>query len=190
MVTITNDLNLVAAAIDAGQLVAVPTDTVYGICASIDRPQAIEKIYEVKARPAGLALPVLVASRTAAEELVGSLPQAALDLVNRGWPGALTVVVPCSRAIAAAVGGIGTLGVRVPDSALLRELLQRTGPLATTSCNRHGEEPAVTAEEAAAVLGHDGLVLRGPSGQGLASTVIEVRGEELLVLRQGGFDLG
>ncbi|MEI6700149.1 MAG: L-threonylcarbamoyladenylate synthase [Actinomycetota bacterium] len=190
MVTISSDLSFIAAAISSGQVVAVPTDTVYGICASIDHPEAIGKIYGVKARPAGLALPVLVADRAAAEELVGPMPPAVLDLVRRGWPGALTVVVPCNAAVATAVGGNGTLGVRVPDSDLLRALLRLTGPLATTSCNRHGEDPAFTAEEAAVVLGDDGLVLRGPSGQGVASTVIEVRGEELIVLRRGGFDLG
>ena len=187
MVTITSDLDLVASAIEAGQVVAVPTDTVYGICASISNPRAIEKIYDVKARPAGLALPVLVASREAAESLVGPLPQAVRDLVNRGWPGALTVVVPCSRAVASQVGGDGTVGVRVPDSEQLRALLERTGPLATTSCNRHGEDPALTAEQAAVVLGREGVVLRGPSGLGIASTVVELRGDDLVVLRQGGF---
>ena len=124
----------------AGGVVLVPTDTVYGLAALT--PDAEEDLFVLKDRPADRSIAVLVADRQAAESLAESVPPAPLaELMDRHWPGPLTVVLPrppTHRAHNSAATR-GTVGVRCPDHPWLRRLLAEVGPLATTSANRHAE---------------------------------------------------
>ena len=139
-------------ALRAGGVVLLPTDTVYGL-AVLD-PVAEEDLFVLKGRPANRSIAVLVADRSAAESLAEVVPAPLGDLMDRHWPGPLTVVLPRSRRRGAPrLGGDrDTIGVRCPDHPWLRRLLADVGPLATTSANRHGEPTPATAGEVLASL--------------------------------------
>ena len=187
---ITSSLETIARALDAGGVAAIPTDTVWGIAARLDRPDAIASIFTVKQRPPEVALPVLVASPAVALSLVGELDAVAMGLMATFWPGALTVVVSCPPGLAKLTGATSTVGLRMPDDPRLLTLLEATGPLATTSCNLHGQPPATSAEEAASLLGEGDVVLAGTAGGGRSSTVAEVLDGVVRVLRPGPIVLG
>lgn len=165
------------AALRRGDVVAIPTDTVYGLVATLAHSR---KLFEVKRRPADVDLPVLVFGRAQAESLAADpLPAQAA-----GWPGALTLVVRRAEHVTAELGAhADTVGLRVPDHPVPRELARRLGPLASTSANLHGEPPATTPEEAAR-LGV--LVVDGGTCNGTPSTVLDCTGPgEPRVLRGG-----
>jgi tRNA threonylcarbamoyl adenosine modification protein (Sua5/YciO/YrdC/YwlC family) len=173
-------LNVAAKAIEAGQLLVVPTETVYGIAARPDRPDATRRVFEAKRRPTGLALPILCASAEAAWDVGASSP-AARALAEVFWPGPLTMVLPRSeRSRAWELGDEpGTVGVRVPDLDLLRALLDTTGPVAATSANISGRPPLDTGDDLRAAFGDEVAVyvvvrpgLGGPAG--MASTVVDL----------------
>lgn len=184
-------LGLASDALDAGHLVAIPTDTVYGIAARIDRPDALRSLFAAKGRPWSQALPVLAASSGQARSL-GRMDAMAMKLAEAFWPGALTIVVARLPGVDALLGGDpATIGLRVPDLAEVRALLERTGPVATTSANRSGEPTPDSIEGVAAAFGErialyiDGGTA-GPSG---ASTVVAVAGGSLRVLREGALGI-
>ncbi len=187
---ITASLDAVARVLDAGGVAAIPTDTVWGIAARLDRPDAIAAIFAVKQRPPEVALPVLVASPAMTQSLVGDLDEVAVRLMARFWPGPLTVVVTCPPGLAMLTGATSTVGLRMPDDPRLLALLEATGPLATTSCNLHGQPPVISAEEAASLLGEGDVVLAGAAGGGRSSTVVQVLDGVVSVLRQGPIALG
>ena len=137
-----------AAALRAGGVALVPTDTVYGLAALT--PAATDDLFVLKGRPADRSVAVLVADRPAAESLAEAVPPALGELMDRHWPGPLTVVLPRREAPGPRLGGdAGTVGVRCPDHPWLRRLLAAVGPLAVTSANRHA---APTPPEAREVL--------------------------------------
>jgi tRNA threonylcarbamoyl adenosine modification protein (Sua5/YciO/YrdC/YwlC family) len=175
-----------AAALAAGEVVAIPTDTVYGLAVDPRRPGATELLFEAKGRPDSAALPVLVGDPAAAFEL-GILAGAAARLVERFWPGALTVVVRRgSAARAFELGGDpGTIGLRCPAHTLAAGLLRRAGPLAVSSANRHGGTPCHSAQEVLAAFGGSVPVLDGGECDGRPSTVVTVGPDGLECLRQG-----
>lgn len=158
-----------------GEVVAVPTDTVYGLVAMLDHST---KLFDVKQRPADVDLPVLVFGRAQAESLCAEpLPPQAEQ-----WPGALTLVVRRAEHVTANLGThTETIGLRVPDHPVPRELARRVGPLASTSANLHGHPPCTTADEVRAVL--DVLVVDGGTCNGTPSTVLDCTGSEPRVLR-------
>ena len=172
-----------------GQLVAFPTDTVYGVGAVIWNAQAVRRLYEVKLRPAGKAIPVLLADAADLSLVARNLSQSVLGLVERLWPGPLTVVVPRAEAVPNEVTAGGTtVAVRVPDHDLARALIRAAGaPLAVTSANLSGQRSPVTAREVAAQLGSRiPLVLDGgPCPGGVASTVVDLSGPTPVILRPG-----
>jgi len=137
-------LTRAAQLIRGGGVIAFPTDTVYGLGAAADDEIAIKRVYRIKGRPAGLPLILMVAAESQLEGWVHLDPRAEA-LIRRWWPGPLTLILH-------AKGG-ATLGVRIPKHKVALELLRATGPLMTTSANLHGKEPAMTAEEAAALPG-------------------------------------
>ncbi len=173
------------AAIRAGQVVVVPTDTVYGLAGDPSNPAAVERIYVIKGRPPGLELNLLAASITQLDGLVEMDP-AARALAGAFWPGPLSMVCPVGRRRLAIPRSGGTLMVRVPGHDLLRGLLAATGPIASTSANRHGAPPAATAPAAELALGGDvaGVVDGGPSN-GMASTIIDLSSTPPRLLREG-----
>jgi tRNA threonylcarbamoyl adenosine modification protein (Sua5/YciO/YrdC/YwlC family) len=167
------DLDDALAALLRGEVVAIPTDTVYGLVAV---PTARGLIYELKDRPPGLELPVFVADIDQALAAAADVTPLARALMDRWWPGALTIVV------AAASGG--TVGLRVPDHDVPRELCRRAGPLVSTSANRHGAPPCTTATEVRAALPAL-VVIDGGTCEGAPSTVVDATGEKLALIREG-----
>ena len=175
----------------SGRPILVPTDTVYGIAADPANPQAVARIFELKGRPTDKALPVLV-SDLAALERVAVLNDQALALAGCFWPGAVTLVLPRAEGFTHDLGGddAGSIAVRIPQSEPLRALLGSTGPLAVTSANRSGEDPAVTLEEALSVFGADMPALETSNeAGGEPSTVLSLLGAPE-VLRAGVISLG
>jgi len=172
-------------AIRAGGVAAIPTDTVYGLACAPEDAAAVERIYTIKRRPEGLELTILAASIADIEEDV-ELTAAVHALAESFWPGPLSIVCRLRRRSWAVPRSGDTLSVRIPDHALALELLRATGPLATTSANRHGRTPAVTAEEVAAELdGEVDAILDGGHSAGLASTIIDCTTTNPRVLRDG-----
>jgi L-threonylcarbamoyladenylate synthase len=177
------------ALLRAGGIVAVPTDTVYGIAADMALPDAIERLFAAKQRPPEKAVAVLLADAAQADEL-GVLSPAAAVLAQRFWPGGLTLVLPLrpgARLPRVLAGGAPTVGVRVPDHPTPRALAAVLGPLPTTSANRSGEADARDAREILERLGESlALVLDGgPIRGGPASTVVDCTLEWPSILREG-----
>ncbi len=165
----------------------MPTDTVYGLAVDPTNPQAVATLYAVKGRPGDRPLPILVAGLAQAEELV-VMSDRARGLAGRHWPGALTLVCPVRADAPAGLGDpeTGTLGVRVPDHPVCRELLAAAGPLAVTSANRSGEPPVLDDGTARDLFGDAVAVyLPGRCPGGRASTVVRVRDGRAEVLREG-----
>ena len=176
----------VADVLQAGGVVVLPTDTVYGLAVRADLPGAVDRLAELKDRAAEQPVAVLVASVEQAEA-VGELPAWAHRLVEQWWPGPLTLVLRRRPGLDWDLGTpADTVGVRLPDHDLVRALAEAVGPLATTSANRHGETTPPTATEAAATLARppDLVVDDGPC-VGAASTVVDATGPEPVVLRPG-----
>src|SRR5271165_2573670 len=143
----------VLGALAAGAVVAIPTDTVYGLAARLDRPDAVAAVFELKGRPTDLALPVLIGRWGQIDQVVETWPRDASMLAARFWPGPLTVVVPARPSVGPLLGFPGTtVGIRRPKHRFVRALCQRAGPLAVTSANRHGAPPCRTAAEVAAAF--------------------------------------
>jgi L-threonylcarbamoyladenylate synthase len=180
-------LVLAAEAAAAGGLVVVPTDTVYGIAARVDRPEGLAALFEAKSRPRSSALPVLVAGADQAASL-GVFSPPAGALARAFWPGPLTIVVPLRAGFDVDLGGDGrTVGLRTPAHPFLLELLALTGPLATTSANRSGEPTPRMVAEIVEVFGEvvDVYLDGGPSSGGPPSSVVSVGEASPALLRAG-----
>src|SRR2546422_10778787 len=169
-------LQRAAQLLRSGAVIAFPTDTVYGLGASVDDELAQKRIYQIKGRPAGMPLILMVAAESQLEGLV-HVDSRAEAMIRKWWPGPLTLVLY-------AIGG-GTLGVRIPKHKVALGLLRHSGPLMTTSANLHGREPAMDAEEAAALTGVMAVIDGGTAPGGMASTVLDLTGPEPHVLREG-----
>jgi L-threonylcarbamoyladenylate synthase len=172
-----------------GGVVAFPTDTVYGIGASLRFPEALDRIYEIKGRDTDKPLPVLLSSIDRIG-IVAEMPEPrVLELIRRFWPGGLTVALPARPGVPPqVVAPDGTVGVRVPDHSIALAICERAGgALATTSANRSGQRPACGPGEIEAQLdGAIDLVLHGgytPCGE--SSTVIRVDDARIAVIRAG-----
>jgi len=181
----------------AGGVVAIPTDTVYGICVALDTPGGIERLFEVKRRPPDKGIAVLLGS-TAQAGTVGRLDDAATTLASAFWPGGLTLVLPlrADRSLPAVLMGDATIsqpkvGLRVPDHDAPRALARAVGPLPTTSANRSGEPEAHDADELEAQLGPalDLILDGGPAHGGPASTVVDTTTEPVRILREGAISV-
>lgn len=173
----------------AGQLVAFPTETVYGLGANALDPQAVGRIYAAKGRPGWNPLIVHVADRAAAERLVLAWPESADRLAERWWPGPLTLVLPRRPEVPDAVtAGLDTVALRVPSHPIALALLRASGlALAAPSANRSGEVSPTTAPHVAASLGDRiPLILdAGPCEVGIESTVLDLSATAPVLLRPG-----
>lgn len=192
MVADPESLALAAAALRAGTVVAIPTDTVYGLAADPRQPRAVERLFAIKERPSDVALPVLVAGRDQLAAVAADLDGVAELLADRYWPGPLTLVVPRRGSFTADLGGPATarqtVGVRWPDHPVVEALCRGLGPMAVTSANRHGDPPATGAEAVAEVFAGEPeltVILDGGRCDATPSTVVECRGGTLRCLRQG-----
>ncbi|NBE80482.1 threonylcarbamoyl-AMP synthase [Micromonospora sp. NEAU-HG-1] len=180
----------IAAAIEAvknGELVVLPTDTVYGIGADAFTPYAVKALSDAKGGTRQ-APPVLIGSRHTLDGLVFTLPQAARDLVEAFWPGALTIVVEHSPSLSWDLGDdSGTVAVRMPLHPVALEVLRETGPMAVASANKLGQPATVTAEAAREQLGYSvrAYLEAGPCPDPVPSTIVDLTGEVPRVLRAG-----
>jgi tRNA threonylcarbamoyl adenosine modification protein (Sua5/YciO/YrdC/YwlC family) len=185
----------IAAAIEAvknGELVVLPTDTVYGLGADAFTPYAVKALLDAKGRTRQMPPPVLVGSRHTLDGLVFSLPGVARDLVEAFWPGALTIVVEHSPSLQWDLGDTaGTVAVRMPLHPVALEVLRETGPMAVSSANKTGRPAAVTADEARDQLGYAVRVYleAGPCPEPVPSTIVDVTGHVPRVLREGALPL-
>lgn len=173
-----------------GGIAAIPTDTLYGLAASIRRPDAVARVLRIKAREPGSGVPILVASAIQAAQIADLSPNAH-RLAHAFWPGAVTLVLPARASVdARLLGPNGTIGVRVPASSIVRDLVRLVGaPLTGTSANLHNEPPPMTAQAAADAVGNlVDLVLDGGPGAGAPSTVIDLTQDPHMILRLGAVD--
>lgn len=185
------DLDEVRAALSEGRILAIPTESSYGLAVDPRSASGVEAIYRLKERERGKPLPVVAASVEQALDL-GIEPNEAIRFAGAHWPAPLTVVTPLGSGVSvpAAAGG-DTLAVRVPDHDRLRALLQALGhPLTATSANRSGEPPACGLADLEPILHAAGALVIGGERTpgGLASTVVSWTSAGLRVLRRGRFE--
>lgn len=179
-----------ADVIAGGGVVGVPTDTVYGLAVDPRSEEAVGRLFELKGRPADRPIALLAASVETAASIV-TITEQARRVADRWWPGALTLVLDPVAPLPAWVGHPQTrsVGVRVPDHPELRELLAVTGPLAVTSANLSGDEPALDDTEARGVFGIEvDLYLPGRCPGGSASTVVDFTQDPPVIVRPGPID--
>ena len=186
-----NVFDQAATVIQAGGVVAFPTDTVYGIGVSAFNRKAIEKIYDVKGRSHLQAIPILVGDVEDLAQITPPIPLHIQQIIDNFWPGALTLVLPLLPELPGNLSPWPTVGLRLPDHDQVRRLLRKTGPLAVTSANLSSEPSAQTANEVLQQLeGRIDLILDGgPVAGGQASTVLDCSGEKLKILREGPISL-
>lgn len=178
--------------LSSGGVLVMPTDSVYGIgCAATAGNPAHGRIFEIKRRDRAQTLPWLIADAADLGYLATDVADEAKRLADALWPGALTLVVRASGYVPAEyVASDGTLAVRVPDSALVRELARRVGPLATTSANTHGQEAATSgaAVERRIAEAADLVLDAGPAPLAQASTIVACTDGGIRILREGAID--
>jgi len=171
-------LRLARAAIGRGELVVIPTDTVYGVAADAFDAEAVRALVAAKGRTPASPPPVLIAGVATLDALAETVHDEVRALAERFWPGPLTIIVPARASLDLDLGEThGTIALRVPDDPIALELLRETGPLAVSSANRTGEPPATTAPDADAALGDAVAVVLDGGGRGtVASTIVDATG--------------
>lgn len=175
-------------AVRAGELVVLPTDTVYGLGADAFDPVAVARLLEAKGRGREMPPPVLVGSPATLDALASQLPDWARHLVEHYWPGPLTIVVRQQGSLQWDLGETrGTVAVRMPHDTVALELLARTGPLAVSSANLSGRPAATNADDAAEMLSAQVSVILdgGPTADDLPSTIVDCTGAQPRLLRVG-----
>ncbi|MEW6325346.1 MAG: L-threonylcarbamoyladenylate synthase [Nitrospirota bacterium] len=177
-----------------GGLVAFPTESFYGLGVLASSPDAVQRLFTVKQRPADQPILVVAADRDQVMTVVERIPLIAERLTVRFWPGPLTLVLPAKPAVPLVLtGGTGRLGVRVPGLALPRLLAAAAGgPITATSANYSGAPPPTTAEAVQAAMGGaiDLILDGGPTAGGLPSTVLDLCGEQPVLVREGRISVG
>lgn len=179
-----------AALLRRGGVVAIPTDTVYGLAASVWHPAAVARVFIVKRRAPDSAVPVLTATASDLPLLASNVPSVSWKLIDRFWPGPLTLVFPARPSLDRTITGGGTsVAVRVPGSRTCLQLLEAVGdPLVGTSANLHGSPPALRAGEVVDAIGGEiDCVLAADSEvrEGIASTVVGIGADECIIFREG-----
>ena len=185
-------LNAASLAVQRGQLIVIPTDTVYGIAADAFDADAVAALLAAKGRGREMPPPVLISAATTLDALAVDVPDYARALVKEFWPGPLTVVCKEQSSLRWDLGDArGTVAVRMPDHEVTLELLERTGPLAVSSANKTGQLPARDAEAAEEMLGEDIALIvdAGPVLDLDPSTIVDVTTSPGRVLRRGVLSL-
>jgi len=181
-----------AAAVRRGELVVLPTDTVYGIGADAFTPHAVDALLAAKGRGRDMPVPVLVGSPRTLSGLASGLSDAGKALVEAFWPGALTIVCFHQTSLQWDLGDTrGTVAVRMPLHPVAIDLLNATGPMAVSSANKSGSPPATTGDEAYDQLGEQVSVYLdgGACADSVPSTIVDVTGEQPRVLRAGAIPI-
>jgi tRNA threonylcarbamoyl adenosine modification protein (Sua5/YciO/YrdC/YwlC family) len=160
-------MRLARQAIGRGELVVIPTDTVYGVAANAFSPEAVQSLLDAKGRGRTSPPPVLIPDEASLGALAERVPEKVLDLVRAFWPGGLTVILPQRQTLDWDIGETrGTVALRVPKNPVALELLRETGPLAVSSANKTGAPAARTAAEAREMLGDSVAVYLDDGGAG------------------------
>jgi len=191
-------MRLARGAIGRGELVVIPTDTVYGLAADAFSAKAVQRLLDAKGRGRTSPPPVLIPGVPTLDALARDVPDTVRQLVDAFWPGGLTVVLHAQPSLQWDLGETrGTVALRMPSHRIALELLSETGPLAVSSANLTGRPAASTAQEAEAMLGEAVAVYLdgGPAGTGyepvgerpgdLSSTIVDATGDALRVVRAG-----
>ncbi|MDX1511332.1 MAG: L-threonylcarbamoyladenylate synthase [Nitriliruptorales bacterium] len=179
------------AALRRGQIVVLPTDTVYGLAADAFHRPGVERVFAAKQRDHSLPLPVMIRAPRQLEGLVTAVSDAAHRLMAAYWPGPLTIVVRHDPNLQWFLGdNRGTVGVRMPAEDVVLDVIRAVGPLAVTSANRSGQPAATTVDEAMEQLGDDvGLWIDGgPRTDTSPSTIVDLTGDAPAILRAGPLD--
>jgi L-threonylcarbamoyladenylate synthase len=188
----TAGVDAAVTAARGGELIVLPTDTVYGIGADAFIPAAVTTMLAAKGRGRNMPPPVLVGTARAAAALVDDLGAFGQDLIDEFWPGALTLVFRASPTLLWDLGDTkGTVALRMPLHAVALDVLKQTGPMAVSSANRHGHPAAVTADEAEQQLGEAVSVYLdgGPCADNVPSTILDLTGTIPKVLRAGAISV-
>jgi len=177
--------------LQAGGLVAFPTDTVYGVGALAFNGKAVESIYTAKDRPVEKAIPILIGDVDDLTKVASSVPDMAKKFASRFWPGPLTLIVPKLPTLPDGISATNTVAVRVPDHEVARTLLRVTGPMAVTSANISGRSNPTTADEVFAQLGgHIALIIDGGRTLGgVPSTLVDCTSTRPIIFREGPISL-
>jgi tRNA threonylcarbamoyl adenosine modification protein (Sua5/YciO/YrdC/YwlC family) len=182
-------------AIEAGECIVLPTDTVYGIGADAFSAEAVQRLLNAKGRGRDMPPPVLIGEPGLIKALAVGVPDEANDLIARHWPGALTVICRIQPSLRMDLGDSkDTIALRLPDHELAREILRRTGPMAVSSANLSGQSAALTCDEAIDQLG-DSVAVYLDGGElaatgGMPSTIVDfTRSDEGEILRIGALSL-
>ncbi len=177
-----------AAAVRRGELVVLPTDTVYGVGADAFDSGAVQALLDAKGRGRDTPVAVLVPDKRTVDGLATQVPDYATRLIDAFWPGPLTLVLRAQPSLLWDLGETnGTVGLRMPADEVALALLTQTGPMAVTSANKHGQPAAKTAAEAREQLGDDVAVYleAGPVDIAVPSTIVDCTKDEPIVLRGG-----
>ncbi len=180
------------AALEDGELVVLPTDTVYGVAADAFSPQAVQRLLEAKGRGRTMPPPVLVGAPTTLEALAVDIPGWLRSATSQLWPGPLTVICHQQPSLTWDLGEThNTVAVRMPDDRVALALLKQTGPLAVSSANTTGDPAATTAAAAQEMLGDSVSVYLdgGPVRSGRPSTILDATGSTPRILRAGSIGL-
>jgi len=186
-------IDAAAAAIRRGELVVLPTDTVYGLGADAFSPDAVAAVLAAKGRGREMPPPVLVPSEATVDGLATDVPDYARDLMHAFWPGPLTLVLVAQSSLMWDLGDTnGTVALRMPQDDTALKLLAEVGPMAVTSANVSGQSPAKSILEAAAQLGPAVSIYLdgGPCAGTLPSTILDCTGPAPVILRAGGISAG
>ncbi|KJQ53164.1 L-threonylcarbamoyladenylate synthase [Microbacterium sp. SA39] len=176
-------------AIGRGELIVMPTDTVYGVAADAFSPAAVQRLLDAKGRGRDQPPPVLIGSKDTLAALAESVPEPVQRLVDAFWPGGLTIVLPAQPSLVWDLGEtLGTVAVRMPEGHVALELLAETGPLAVSSANLTGKDAAISALDAEKMLGDSVAVYLadGMSKNGIASTIVDATS----LIRRGDDETG
>ena len=187
-----NAIEAASLAIQRGDLVVLPTDTVYGVAADAFDPAAVRALLAAKGRGREMPPPVLVSAASTVDALAVDIPGYARALIDTFWPGPLTLVCHQQSSLQWDLGDTrGTVAVRMPDHDIALEILERTGPLAVSSANRTGLPAATDADQAREMLGEEVAVIvdGGTSPGGAASTIVDATGPQGRILRRGALSL-
>ena len=181
-------IHYLSRAVQAGKLIIMPTDTVYGIGCDAFNADAIDELYEVKRRSGAKAIPVLLAEVNQLPRIAATIPDTARSLISRFWPGPLTIILPKNPNLPANISSNENIAVRIPDHALTRSVIRMAGgAMAVTSANLSGQAAAINGDEAMRYF--DGIVTAvlddGDSPQKMASTIVDCSGDSLKILREG-----
>lgn len=190
-------MRLARTALGRGDLVVIPTDTVYGLAADAFSPEAVARLVAAKGRGRDAPPPVLIPGIPTLDALAEEVPGPVRDLVDAYWPGGLTVILPARSTLTWDLGDTrGTVALRMPAHHVALELLTETGPLAVSSANLTGRPPALTAAEAEQMLGDAVAVyLDGGPGGSVPSTIVDATGltradGKLRIVREGAIPAG